>query len=194
MEESRKIRDFIQNTEITVIDQQNETSKIALRDIPEKFHGLQLVHIVSNVDDSGTFSIKEFEKRQKELEEEMSSPQMDNQRKFDIYRSALEEAWDDSVMTIDERAILEGLRIKLGISEKEHRKIEDEVLALIELPSTNKEIYRVALLQAYADGRLSDDELQMLDKLRMALNISEIEHNKLEQDIVKRIDRKENKS
>ena len=48
----------------------------------------------------------------------------------------------------------------------------------------------MALVQAHADGHLSEDELLMLDKLRASMNISEVEHNKLNEDVIERRKRK----
>jgi len=191
MEEARKIKDFISGAVVTFVGSDEKKSDVSVCDIPGLLDGeIQLVQVISYLGEDGTFEEKRFYKQLEELSKEQESSELDTQKKYEIYRTALEEAWDDSVLTLDERAILEGLRIKLGISEKEHKKIEDEVLQLIELPSTNKEIYKVALLQAHADGMLSEDELLMLDKLRKSLNISESEHTKLTEDVLQIRERK----
>ena len=194
MEEARKIKDYVSDNMITFKGEDEKVEEISLKDVPSRLdEPVQMVEVLSHLEPDGVFDVRLYRQRKIEMEKEKENLQLDTEKKFEIYRNALEEAWDDSVMTIDERAIVEGLRIKLGISEKEHRRIEDEVLQLIELPSTNREIYKVALMQAYADGHLSDDELQMLDKLRESMNISQVEHKQLEEDILSKMERKKNR-
>lgn len=47
-------------------------------------------------------------------------------KKTEIYRAALEQAWVDGSPSEKEKAMLERLREKLGLSEKDHKKLEAE--------------------------------------------------------------------
>ena len=49
-------------------------------------------------------------------------------KKFLVYRSVLEEAWADGVVTDDEEAMLEQLRESLNLPIDEHQKIEEDII------------------------------------------------------------------
>jgi uncharacterized membrane protein YebE (DUF533 family) len=47
--------------------------------------------------------------------------------RIDIYKSILETAWADGIITPDESAMLSRLKELLGISEEQHRIVEKEI-------------------------------------------------------------------
>ncbi len=51
----------------------------------------------------------------------------ESETKYNIYRNALEEAWKDGAIKVDEKAMLERLRGTLGLSLEEHDELEQEV-------------------------------------------------------------------
>lgn len=50
------------------------------------------------------------------------------QKNVSIYRSVLEEAWADGIVTEDEEAMLERLRNSLGLQIDEHKKMEEDII------------------------------------------------------------------
>jgi hypothetical protein len=83
------------------------------------------------------------------------------------------QAWQDGKMTSDERDLLRNLRLSLGISEKKHVQLEEEILENIASTANSKalEVYNIALQQALADKRISKDERAILEKIKKHLNI-----------------------
>lgn len=104
--------------------------------------------------------------------------EMNNRPEFMAYRKALEMAWLDGAITYDEAKILNNLREYLNISEDEHWVLENEVRAQAPDPGIGE--YKVALEQAWMDGLLTDEEKDILKKLREKNNISDEIHEKLE--------------
>ena len=49
-------------------------------------------------------------------------------KNINIYRSVLEEAWADGIVTEDEEAMLERLRNSLGLEMDEHRRMEEDII------------------------------------------------------------------
>ncbi|WP_455392359.1 tetratricopeptide repeat protein [[Eubacterium] cellulosolvens] len=98
---------------------------------------------------------------------------------IETYRTALETALREGngKITSTKARILIELRTTLGISEDEHTKIMNELLAEYENPSTNT--YRSAIEQAMSDGRITPDEEAILALLRESMNISMDEHNQI---------------
>ncbi len=50
------------------------------------------------------------------------------QKNISVYRSVLEEAWADGIVTEDEEAMLERLRASLGLPMDEHKKMEEDII------------------------------------------------------------------
>lgn len=91
-----------------------------------------------------------------------------------IYKKALKKAWEDSVLTKDESALLKELRDSLGISEAEHRKLQEEIIDKnVDLDNklSKKEVYRKILEVALRDGTITDDERDILDELENSLGL-----------------------
>ncbi len=95
------------------------------------------------------------------------------------YRSVLEKAIRDGRGKINstKAQILMNLRSSLGITEDEHNLIMDELVKKYE--ETNLATYRSAIEQALADYRLTADEERILELLRISMNISMEEHQKI---------------
>ncbi|MEW5760175.1 MAG: hypothetical protein AB1779_05360 [Candidatus Thermoplasmatota archaeon] len=74
------------------------------------------------------------------------------QRDREIYKKAVEQAWEDGVLKGDEAEILKILRNELGISKELHKEIENEVIGKKRKKSIHDEIRAVFL--TYMDGRL----------------------------------------
>jgi tetratricopeptide (TPR) repeat protein len=96
----------------------------------------------------------------------------------EVYYLALQQVWEDGILTEDEQRMLEGLQESLGISINEHEFLESK----IEKDDSKQQLdtYRRVLEQAWADGIITVDEQALLDNLKQKLNISDAEHVKLE--------------
>jgi DNA-binding MarR family transcriptional regulator len=94
----------------------------------------------------------------------------------DIYKKALKVAWEDSILTKDEAAMLKELRSSMGISEEEHLDLQEEIIGSgtsgqkdINKSDTFRRILEVAL----RDGTITDDEQEILDELERILGLDE---------------------
>jgi len=94
------------------------------------------------------------------------------------YTQALKVAWSDGVLSKDESAILSVLRKVIGITEEEHRNLEQEV---------QMEIYLQAIVDSWKNGAITPEDLDRLDTLRERFNISAEEHLRLERQVRKEI-------
>jgi len=105
---------------------------------------------------------------------------------LDIYRDALDAAWIDGRLTLNEHIILSHLRKSLGIPEEEHRRIEQETLARLPLIQEERlDVYRVTLVAALQGYRISADQQLIVETLRERLRISVEEHEALVEEIVR---------
>ena len=52
---------------------------------------------------------------------------MESPKKYDAYQAALEQAWDDGIITEGEETLLKMLRSKYKISDDEHKMIETQI-------------------------------------------------------------------
>jgi len=97
-----------------------------------------------------------------------------------IYKRALHRAWDDNILTKEEAAILEELRSALGITDEDHRRLQEEVLESVEEDALNRKALLSGILDvALADGRITTDEQQMLDELRRLLGVDDLAYKDL---------------
>jgi len=99
----------------------------------------------------------------------------------DIYFIALQQVWEDGIVTEDEKRMLEGLQNSLGITQDEHKFFESRLVQDESMHHFNT--YRKVLEQAWSDGILTTDEQELITKLREKLNISEEDHTALENEI-----------
>ena len=99
----------------------------------------------------------------------------------DIYFIALQQVWEDGIVTDDEKRMLEGLQNSLGITQDEHKFFESRLVQDESVQHLNT--YRKVLEQAWSDGILTTEEQELITKLREKLNISEEDHTALENEI-----------
>lgn len=96
-----------------------------------------------------------------------------NVKASDIYKATLEESMKDGIITEDENAILRRLRGLLQITPEEHDEIHSDIKEDTGEVDPNAEIYKEALTQAMKDGVITQDESDILIRLRSILGISE---------------------
>ena len=99
----------------------------------------------------------------------------------DIYFIALQQVWEDGIITDDEKRMLEGLQTSLGITQDEHTFLESKISKDETLHHLTT--YRKILEQAWADGILTVDEQALLSKMRDRLHITDEEHTSIETEI-----------
>ena len=91
-----------------------------------------------------------------------------------IYEQALQAAWQDGILTLDEMNLLKQLRKTLKISDKAHLQIQDKILLnKNKKPSNNKveKLYDIILSEAVKDNRITKDEQAILNRVKKHLNI-----------------------
>ena len=100
----------------------------------------------------------------------------------EVYRKALVKAWEDSILTKEESQLLKELRDSLGITELEHRNLQEEIIGSGKGPSKDmdrSEVYRKVLEVAVRDGRITQEEMDLLDELEKALGLNKDQSIKL---------------
>lgn len=107
-----------------------------------------------------------------------------SREEIEIYKAALEQVWEDGIVTEDEEKMLTSLRETLNITLADHNALETKVKETAKISSGQQiETYRKMLEQAWADGIITVEEKQLLSKLRNQLSITDEVHDKLEQEI-----------
>ena len=100
---------------------------------------------------------------------------------FELLAKLFQKAWEDDVVSPDERGLLAVLKNELGLSDEEFLKIENEK------KSTS---YAGHLREIWKDGHVTPEESERLEALRKSLNISAEEHLRLEAQIRKEMQEK----
>jgi hypothetical protein len=96
----------------------------------------------------------------------------------DLLKSMFKNAWQDGVISLDERALLNALRNIVEISEGKFNELEK---------ASKTEVYVNALRKIWADGSINPEESDYLTTLREKLGIPADEHFKLEAQVRKEI-------
>lgn len=105
----------------------------------------------------------------------------DRRPEIEIYKTALMQAWSDGTISDDEESMLASLRESLEITPEEHDRLLKEIHERERDPAL--EAYKLTLEQVLADGKISAKEQAILDALRNRLNIGELEHKQMEEEI-----------
>lgn len=122
--------------------------------------------IISQVVKHDIFSEHNLNKKKSNQNEEISAEK--------IYKEALEEAWKDGILTIDERNILKKLRDTLHISKQVHNRIQQQILLSKNIKSNvYKKVYDIVLQEVLTDNKISKDEEAILIKLQKYFNIDD---------------------
>ena len=165
---AHELRDCITNLTINVRDSKDRLKITTIKDIENIVKGLNsLAEIISCIGKDGVIDLRNTVINQTEQEIHFD--------RLKIYKRALEQAWKDGKMTISERDILLNLRNSLNISKKEHIHIQEQILENIKKINTSEavEVYNIALEQALADNRISEDERAILERIKRHFNIKD---------------------
>ncbi len=127
------------------------------------------------------------------------SARLDNWRKYQVL---LAQVHADGKVTVDEENILIKERQMLGISKPEHELIirktvpdpalQQKLMAMHDAPIDIEHVlrtrefdtYKKSLVQAYADGKLTQDEADLLRTQREGLGITEADHEAMLEELV----------
>lgn len=170
-EKARKLRNYVKDITIKVKDGTREIKNMAIKDLGELLRDTySLAEILSYISSDGVFDV---EKVRHTREEERKEAKRDD---LEIYKKTLAQVWKDGRMTSDERDILHILRDCLNVTEKEHLNMEEEILEKVESSTDSQviEVYKVALEQALADGKITKDERAILEKIKKRFNIKDV--------------------
>ena len=169
-EKARRLRNHVKDIKIRVSDGSTDIKKMAIKDLGDLLkETYSLAEVLSHISSEGIFNIEKVKEMREEEKKEVK------RNDLEIYKQALTQVWKDGRMTSDERDILHILRDCLNVSEKEHLKLEEEILEGVERSSDKHaiEVYKVALEQALEDGKITKDERAILEKIRKRFNIRE---------------------
>jgi hypothetical protein len=162
-----EIKKCIANLKIYVRDNQGNLKITNIKDVKNQINELNnLAEIISCIDKEGIIDSKITFINQNKKENHID--------KLKIYEKALEQAWKDGKMSISELDMLSNLRDTLNISNKEHIQLQEKILENIKNTSSEVlEVYRIALKQAMADNKISNDERAILEKIKKHFNIKD---------------------
>ncbi|MBT7064348.1 MAG: hypothetical protein HN923_06615 [Euryarchaeota archaeon] len=103
---------------------------------------------------------------------------LDAQAGEHLVRRLFARAWEDGKITRDEQYLLTEVVDFLGMHPERVRRLSDEARREQNAPPP-EEIYRDMLRQAMLDGELIDDEIALLETVRIAYGFDRMTHDKL---------------
>jgi tellurite resistance protein len=103
---------------------------------------------------------------------------LDAQAGENLIRRLFARAWEDGKITRDEQYLLSEVVDFLGMHPERVRRLSDEARREQKAPPP-EEIYRDMLRQAMVDGELVDDEIALLETVRIAYGFDRLTHDKL---------------
>jgi tellurite resistance protein len=106
---------------------------------------------------------------EKRVREESIDPEAENSS---LYQQMLEVAWQDGEVDANEQAMLDSLAGMLGLASARDVQLD----WVCDRLDDRMKAYCSAMEASWGDGRVSDDEENILQNLRNSLSISEQEH------------------
>ena len=103
---------------------------------------------------------------------------LDAQAGENLIRRLFARAWEDGKITMDEQYLLSEVVDFLGMHPERVRRLSDEARRDQKAPPP-EEIYLDMLRQAMVDGELVDDEIALLETVRIAYGFDRLTHDKL---------------
>jgi hypothetical protein len=169
-QKARRLRNHVRSLTIKVKVGTRDIKEMEIKDLGELLkETYTLAQVISYISNEGVFDIEKVKDAREEVQ---SKAKRDD---LAIYKEALTQVWKDGRMTSDERDILHILRDCLNVTKQEHIILEEEILEKAEKSADShvKEVYQVALEQALADGKITDDERAILEKIRKRFNLKD---------------------
>jgi hypothetical protein len=143
-----------------------------------------IVDIIDSIDDKGTLDLEALDGKRDDVCKSVDIGTYE--QKLAIYKEALENAWIDGKITLNERIILDHLREELGIPLKDHNRLEAETITKVPLIAEERHyIYKTTLTVALRNLEISEDEANILESLRANLNITMFEHDELMKELLR---------
>jgi hypothetical protein len=102
-------------------------------------------------------------------------------REFDLLGKLFKKAWEDGIISPDERGLLTVVKNEGGVSDEDFAKLENE---------SGSSSYIAHLRLVWEDGVVTPEEAETLETLRKTLKISAEEHFKLEAQVRKEMQAK----
>ncbi|UCG68357.1 MAG: hypothetical protein JSV09_11125 [Thermoplasmata archaeon] len=170
-ERARRLRSHVKDLIINVKNGAGKIKEMVITDLGTALKdSYSLAQVLSYVSSEGIFDLERVKETR---EEEKKEEKRDD---LEIYKKALEQVWKDGRMTSDERDILHILRERLNVTDKEHLILEEEILESAEKGADRqvKAVYKVALEQALADGKITQDERDILEKIKKRFHIEDV--------------------
>ncbi len=168
---ARELKNYVKGIIIKVMDGTTDIKKMPIKDLGELLKGsFSLSEILSYISPEGIFNIEKVKEAREVGKKDAKRDDLE------IYQKALAQVWKDGRMTSDERDLLRILRDCLNVNEKEHLALEEDILKKIEKSADRhvKEVYKVAMEQALADGKITEDERAILEKIKKRFNLKDI--------------------
>jgi len=106
---------------------------------------------------------------EKRVREESINPDTENSS---LYKQMLEVAWQDGEVDANEQAMLDSLASMLGLDSARDVQLD----WVCDRLDDRLKAYCSAMEAAWEDGKVTDDEENMLDSIRNSLSITEEEH------------------
>ena len=103
---------------------------------------------------------------------------LDAQAGEQLVRRLFARAWEDAKITKDEQQLLSEVVEFLGMHPERVRRLSDESRRSQKVPPP-EEIYLDMLKQALVDGELIEDEVALLETVRVAFGIDQLAHQRL---------------
>lgn len=178
---ANKIKEFVENSQIKVRNKDGALIDTKIREVNNIVDGkFSLLDIINNISEDGIF--EGITESIEDVEELKAMPP-----KHEIYWHTLLQVWKDGRASVDEEDILKELRKILGISEKEHIKMQERIIRYAS-PVRKKllDIYSAAYEAALKDDLITDDERALLEALRQKLGLKEDEQKEIERKVNKR--------
>lgn len=143
------------------------------------------VQLLIELEEGNVFNPHKAKQQEVPMERRGARKQSANPDAKDIYLKALKVAWEDSILTKEEAAILQGLRDSLGISEREHQDLQSDIVGIggAKKGLNKMEVYRRILEVALRDGTITNDEQDILDELENVLGMDEGQTTKLKMEM-----------
>ena len=103
---------------------------------------------------------------------------LDAQYGEELLRRMFARAWEDGKITRDEQSLLNEAVEFLGMHPERARRLSNEARKSLKIPPP-EEVYYDMLVQALEDGKIAQEEIDLLETFRIAFGIDQVTHQTL---------------
>ncbi|MCU0799215.1 MAG: hypothetical protein MUC62_06035 [Candidatus Thermoplasmatota archaeon] len=173
---ARRIWESLAKKQVIIRDESGNETETTFSELCFTFQvGRTPLQLLQDFQDGNVYSPTASAKQMVEKEPRRPSKDGRVDGAKEVYRKALVKAWEDSILTKEESQLLKELRDSLGITELDHRNLQEEILGSGKEHGrelNRSEIYRKVLEVAVRDGRITQDEQDILDELERSLGLN----------------------